>query len=329
MRNSNIEILRFILMIFICIWHMCVIGGKLNEMGYDGIMPKYSDLLIMAICVPAVNCFMLISGYYGIKMSLIKIIKFIFQATIIYYSFIIANYLITHSWGFDSFVDFIKLCLPISSRQWWFLSEYFVILLLSPIINKGISAISKRDITLCLIVLFSFNSIGRYISNMYGGYDLVSLLNLYLLGRYLSMYYPTITKVKSLCIWGIPFILLLSLLFLIHAHGNIDWMCWTILFYCNPLIIIMAIGILYFVLSFKVRHSKCFLWIGKHCFAIYLISGPFIGLYDFWRAEWLINPLFGLIYIFLFAIFCFIIDFIIDIMFERLLSVRTMFVQNR
>ena len=59
-RNSNIELLRIIAMTFIVIWHISVHAqkGELNSHNY-----------IVAFCTTGVNLFILISGYFGIKLT--------------------------------------------------------------------------------------------------------------------------------------------------------------------------------------------------------------------------------------------------------------------
>lgn len=80
-RNSNIELLRFVLMFTICILHLLVHGVGIKE---SGASVGNVDLLLCALSLPAVNCFMLISGYYGIRFSVNKALTLILQAFIIF-----------------------------------------------------------------------------------------------------------------------------------------------------------------------------------------------------------------------------------------------------
>lgn len=63
-RNSNIEFLCFVLMFAICILHLLVHEVGIKE---SGVSVGNVDLLLCALSLPAVNYFMLISGYYGIR----------------------------------------------------------------------------------------------------------------------------------------------------------------------------------------------------------------------------------------------------------------------
>ena len=74
-RNSNIELFRFILMNGICLWHMLVHGMNIKNIINIESDISYSIYILLCLCVPCVNSFMLISGFYGMKLSN-KLIKF-------------------------------------------------------------------------------------------------------------------------------------------------------------------------------------------------------------------------------------------------------------
>ena len=44
----------------------------------------YIQLLMMSVLVPGVNCFMFISGYFGIRLKREKVIRMFMQATFFY-----------------------------------------------------------------------------------------------------------------------------------------------------------------------------------------------------------------------------------------------------
>ena len=71
-RNSNIELLRIILMIFVITLHYNGMCGHALEYCLGGVN-FYFTRLTESICICAVNCFMIISGYF---LSFNKEIKF-------------------------------------------------------------------------------------------------------------------------------------------------------------------------------------------------------------------------------------------------------------
>ena len=147
-RETNIEFLRFLLMFMICVWHTMVHGYDYKNMS-DSVMPDNRGVILMGLCVPAVDTFMLISGYYGIKYSLDKLFRLIIQALLISNTVIFIKYFF-----YNGNLEFYYQLFPISSECWWFLSVYIVIMLLSPIINGGIQLISSKQFLQILIPLF-------------------------------------------------------------------------------------------------------------------------------------------------------------------------------
>ena len=143
---------------------------------------------------------------------------------------------------------------PISTKMWWFLTEYFIILILSPILNKGIVSLSKKDYVFILIVLVIINSFGLYITRNSLGSNFLSLLILYLIGRFFNLYKVSIDRRTSIVIWSVSTLMLVLLLVL---SRSIDLrITWLLLMYNNPLIILQAFAILFFALSFPERHNR-------------------------------------------------------------------------
>ena len=287
-RNSNIELLRFVLMTCICIWHVFVHGMNYKKMG-NGVMPDDADMVLMCVLVPAVNCFMLISGYFGIRFSFDKMLQFMLQA---FFCFIIGtavNYVV---WD-DFSLGRLKHIFPILTDQWWFLTIYFVIFMLSPVINKGIESISKRQFAFIIIVLLAMNSFGQYVLSLSSGYSFQSLLIIYLIGRYLRIYPLIMDRKRSILIWAVSTAALfvcLKLSILYHPK-----FAWHLLSYNNPLIIIQSVCVLHFVLSFPPKRPLIFIFAGAHCFAVYLITEIFgLNIYSLLAELFSGNFLFGL-----------------------------------
>ena len=80
-RSSNIELLRIVLMSMIVLWHFIVHGiGLAHPEAYES---SEQNLAIPAIVGTLlcyhVNCFIFISGYFGIKLSREKFLSLIIQ----------------------------------------------------------------------------------------------------------------------------------------------------------------------------------------------------------------------------------------------------------
>lgn len=83
-RNTNIEILRILLMLMVCFLHLAVHGyGYFSHNTHP--LNNVSDhsfllSLLVSLTIPAVNTYVLISGYFGIKFKWNSVFAFAFQA---------------------------------------------------------------------------------------------------------------------------------------------------------------------------------------------------------------------------------------------------------
>lgn len=305
-RNSNIEMLRFILMTCVCFWHLLVHGMNYKLMGsFNEFIPRNNHLILMCLFVPAVNCFMFISGYWGMKFSYTKLYSFIIQAIFIFILGTIAKYII---WNDFRLINLIHI-FPIITKQWWFLTEYITILLLSPILNAGIEKLEKKQFLFLIISLIMMNSIGLYLVRASLGYNLISLLIIYLLGRFMKNYNINIKRHQSVIFWCISTIIL----FLLSKISSLisPKITWLLMSYNNPLIIIQAVSIFYFTLSYKPQTNPKIILLGKHCFSIYLITELFgKKLYEYWAYLYGYNILICILCILCIELFCLMVDFL-------------------
>lgn len=204
-RNSNIELLRIFCMCF-------VIGGHI-VMKYDcvdlGTVEYFIGNILRSFFAVAVNCFVLISGYFGIKLNYKKLLKISMQ--VLFYS--ISIYILTLILGIHTF-EFKKdilLLIPIISKQYWFITIYFVLCILSPLLNIIIENINKekfKQILIIIIVLFYILPTLQYMVNSPtitgdAGYGIVNFVCLYFIGRYIRIYY---NDRKSVFIYAMVYI---------------------------------------------------------------------------------------------------------------------------
>lgn len=112
------------------------------EIGNYGIIQLLAYLTSISV-----NCFVLISGYFSINSKRVnydRIIKIWLQT--VFYSFII--YLLLSTLGIIplEFTTIIKSLLPILTRQYWFITAYIPLMLMSPYISKLITENSQKII---------------------------------------------------------------------------------------------------------------------------------------------------------------------------------------
>lgn len=113
MRNSSIELLRISSIFLIIMMHVASLGNWV------------------------VSCFILISGYYGVRYSKRKFLYLLIVTTI--YSLIVS--LLNDGMDLKSLLKAV-LCIPLYSH--WFIACYLALILLSPYVNAMAEMLTKK-----------------------------------------------------------------------------------------------------------------------------------------------------------------------------------------
>lgn len=287
-RNSNIELLRVISMFMVILIHLMTKTSVLWEMRTDQPV-YYISWLLYAFCMTGVNCYVLISGYFGAESEfrLDKLIRIYFQ--VLFYSIGIAAVMrICH---LDLKCGWLNILLPVTRREYWFATVYIGLYCLTPFLNLAIKHTSEkqlRQLLLILGVLFSviptFLHADSWLEDG-GAYGIVWFVFLYLMGGYFKKYYADGQKKSGLyylvSILILPvskiIVLLIGKIELINSFLQEDAICKiSELLYCfNSLPALCASVFLFlFFCSVRIENgkiSKAVNFAGSLTFGIYLI----------------------------------------------------------
>lgn len=194
-RNSSFELLRLLCIFGIIIMHT-----------FAGIDTSASPLnmamhvLVNSLFNTGVTCFILISGYFGIKFDLKKLIRL--DMMIIFFT--VAGTILVGDFGIKAL---IKSCIPVISRQYWFITCYFALCILAPYLNQIPERLSReqfRNLLLVLLLIFSvIPTFTTYDIMQDAGKGLVDFVMIYLIGRYLARYYDKKTWSNGKLLLGI------------------------------------------------------------------------------------------------------------------------------
>ena len=152
-RNTNVEILRFTLMIAIVLWHVIVHGfdfvdGKEGMASYVGCLPN--AFLWCALLSPATYCFVFISGYYGIHFSVRKLLSLLLSLLLVAVGCASYKYICGGGSLYSIYASFI----PLAFNKWWFITAYVTLYILSPFINKALLQLTKRQVLILLLCVY-------------------------------------------------------------------------------------------------------------------------------------------------------------------------------
>ena len=122
MRNYAIELLRLLFVYGIVLLHTIRFGGAMQR-GLDN---------VLMTCVVG---FVFISGYFGIKFKLIKLIRLIGAALFCAVAISIINMLIQGEFSSAAFLSGVKDCYL---ERWWFLWAYVALMCFAPIVESAV-----------------------------------------------------------------------------------------------------------------------------------------------------------------------------------------------
>lgn len=179
-RTSSFELLRLLCIFGIIVMHtfatIDISASPLNTA---------MNVLANSLFNTGVTCFILLSGYFAIRFDIKKLIRL--DLMIIFFTLL--GTIVLGNFGIKAL---IKSCIPIVSRQYWFISCYFVLCILAPYLNQIPEKLSKEafgKLLLILLLIFSvIPTLTTYDIMQDAGKGLVHFVMIYLIGRYLSLY---------------------------------------------------------------------------------------------------------------------------------------------
>lgn len=197
-RQANFELLRIVAMFMIISLHYLVKGGIAVPFPFAaGENPAGAFAWLMeAFCIVAVNCYVLLSGYFltesGWKPGRIRSLL----GQVLFYSLLIPIFLMAFGVVPVSKLgvyDWIGFLFPFGTEHYWFATAYFVMYLFAPFLAAGLEKIEKRELQILLVLLLVSFSLEKTVlplrlaTDRYG-YDFGWFLCLFVVAGYIRKY---------------------------------------------------------------------------------------------------------------------------------------------
>lgn len=286
-RDSNIELLRIVAMLFILLHHYALYNSLYN-LDINNVN-KYIGIVLFSLGKIGVNIFILITGYFSIqkKFSIKKLIKLWLE--VVFYSVGITFIFAISGRVQLNFKELIKFIFPISFNKYWFITIYLILYLLMPFINGYVNKINREQYKKMLIILFilcvGLYSI-MYSSTTYSMNETLPLSNItfyiliYLTGGYIRLY--GIEKIENISYKRtIGYTLMLFCVFIIFLTvcKIIDYKynkLGNVLFWytrSNSIFVFMlSVLIFYSFKKINLKEIKLINLLASTCFGVYLIQ---------------------------------------------------------
>ena len=193
-RMANVELLRICSMLMIVLMHL-LNHGKVLETVEKGSVSYYLTWTIFGISFVSISCYILISGYFLCEASFSFVRLLRLEGQVWFYSaalFIAAAVVLRQPLDMSSLIAAV---FPILSCEYWFVTMYAGMLILSPFLNKLLLGLSRKQFRLLLGFLFVLFSLWPNVFffspalNFGGGSGVVWFVTVYLFGAYLKRFY--------------------------------------------------------------------------------------------------------------------------------------------
>lgn len=284
-RESSFELLRIIAMFMVLVLHadFVALGAPTRADIMSSPISSTIKVFFEVASIVAVNVFILIAGWFGIRPSVRGFCKFIFQCLF----FSIGAYALMILCGrVDfSFRGLANCFALIPNNTYWFIPSYLCLYLFSPVLNTFIKNADKSTFALVLLAFYIFQTIYSFLGHgalfLMRGYSGLSFVGLYLLAAYVK---ENIDKIRlssfELLIGYFAVTICLCLTWIGSRYLNFNFINTRLLYYSNPLVILSSLFL--FLFFSRIHIDSSFInRIAASSFAVYLLHcNP--NIYEFY-----------------------------------------------
>lgn len=276
MRQSNMELLRIVSMLMVLTVHAD--GASLGLPDLSGNLTAATSydfwrLAVESLAIIGVNCFTMISGYFGIRLKWRGVASFLFQC--LFYAVGIYVAVCVAFPTMFSLKELVDSCMVLTHTDLWYVPTYFGLMLLSPVLNAGLEALDRRQFSIVLAAFVLFNVwCGWWWEGSFNptGYTLVQLILVYMVGMFLRLHVDTADLCRRRAVIVAGYVLSTVGVFVSSLYLE-PGMAFA---YNSPLVLASTVGLFMLFMTIDMR-SRTINYVAKSAFAAYLIhKSPFI-----------------------------------------------------
>lgn len=271
MRNSSIELLRISSIFLIIMMHVA------SLVTFDDASNENKAWIgaVNAIGNCGVSCFILISGYYGVRYSKRKLLYLLIVTTI--YSLIVS--LLNDGMDLKSLLKAV-LCIPLYSH--WFIVCYLALILLSPYVNAMAEMLTKKDFARMLLILCILLSViptvfispsGNGVFLSQGGKCFSYFIFVYFIGRYIRLHADVVFggKDRKRLVGGEILMFAITLVFILVGSYFTHQRFFVYSCDCSVLILAQSVLLFYLAKSY-VFYDNIVNRVATSVFAMYVLN---------------------------------------------------------
>ncbi len=271
-RLSNIELLRLLSMFMVLVLHADYAALGVPAAADLSASPAETAarVLLEQLSLVAVNVFVLISGWFGVRLTARSLGSLLFQ--VMFYALLIIV-VVAATLGIPAEQRHTAWLTLVPGYHHWFIRSYIGLMLLSPVLNAFTASCTVRRLAVVTGSFFAFQTVYGWICNADGflnGYSLLSFIGLYLLGH-LAHRLQWHTRHRHATVWIYPGCAVANTvvtLLMLACHGSVP--AW-VNSYDSPLVIAGALGLVLAFAGMKPWTSRTVNAAAASSLAVYLI----------------------------------------------------------
>ena len=287
-RLANIELLRIVAMLMVVMLHYLGKGELLPDMKINMGIQEYIAWILESLSIVAVNAYVLISGYFLVESEFKcgKLVKIVLQ--VLFYTILIT--LIAFAFGLVTkeelgVYNLIVQLFPFQLEQYWFMTSYLVLYLLSPILALGVKSLTKKQLQVIILFFLAFMCVEKSVLPVQivfdkHGYDALWFVALFLVAAYIRLYGIKFLEKKwiAICLYlgacSLVFIenLLISVVY--EKTGELGHLIGTPYHYNHIGVFLASVGMFMWFLNIKIKEgfmTKVICAVAPYTLGVYLL----------------------------------------------------------
>jgi len=287
-KQASVELLRSIAMLMIITMHYLDKGDVLISLDLPQTLMSILGWLLHSFCIVAVNCYVLISGYFmlGTEFRWQKLLRLVLQ--ILFYSLLVPLVMVCLGLLDPSDVTLYKIILyvfPIQTKHYWFATSYVLLYILSPVLSAGVKNMSKKSLEITIGISLLILSVAKTVLPFQMdldeyGYNLTWFIVLFLVAAYLRLYGCKVISdsKRGLLIYFFGSLLTFGLAFMIRAASlyfdKFGYFVTRTFDYNHIVCFLSSVGLFLCFIYWKMPEnwiSQMAIGVGPYTFGVYLL----------------------------------------------------------
>lgn len=237
------ELLRIVAMSMILFGHFMV-----HSFGH--IVPKEVFCEVESVFIYGVNLFFLISGWFGIRFSVRSFVRL--AVTTAFFSMVSVGLLAICGIDVVWWEIRNRVLWPIGWSKYWFIMVYAMLMVLSPVLNGGLRAMSRKQIGVIVGLLTVYNIYGGFFGTNYtnvNGYTTSQAIWLYITARWLRLHETSIARIGRYRYLAAYVVITATLMLLpVFRKPDVTWLC-----YNSPFVFLGSLSLFLFFTQLRFR----------------------------------------------------------------------------